>query len=106
MNNYQDPQQIQAELLELITKAGRRCAYDLRHAADLCADRAVGEEFRERADMWLKIFNPANGPKDYRNKFHHEIYALERRLHQMAELAKKHGASQEDIDVVQMWGAI
>ena len=88
------------ELLELMVKAGRRCAYDLRHAADHISDKELAEIFSDSADYWLTIFNPAQGPKDYRTRMHHEIYTLEMLVNRLSNLALEHGATQNEIDAV------
>ena len=80
----QDPVDSLKELLEVTTKAGRRCAYDLSHAIDLIPrDDPFVQSLRERAELWLSIFNPANGPNDYRNSLHHEIFKLEGEIVQL-----------------------
>ena len=93
-----------SELVELnclITKAARRCAYDLKHA---CSDvwmlanqverlggkldwRAKqGDFWADRAQLWLNIFDHTHGGKNYRHELHSEI----RRLESLVEKYEKH----------------
>lgn len=84
------PEQANSELLELVIKAGRRCAYDLQHASDDIPGNQGGI-LRDRADMWLRIFDPAHGPKDYRSRLHTTITELEMRVQGLLELCHKVG---------------
>lgn len=92
-----DPAFLQQELFEVIVKAGRRCAYDLRHAGGQLTmnpqTREEGKLFEARAQMWLTIFDPANGPKDYRSRLHDEIDRLEL---EVSRLRRKLGLSEDD----------
>lgn len=83
------------ELLELITKAGRRCAYDLLHAS---ADQRTPEKsqyYYDRGHYWGTIFNPADGGTDYRHDLHRHIsdldYELKSRTLKYKALLAKHG---------------
>lgn len=60
----------------IMLKSARRCAYDLRHAADLIGDDGEGIDWNERAEHWLRIFAPG-GVKDYRQEMQMEIMFLE-----------------------------
>ena len=73
----EDPIALQKEIHRLIVKAGRRCAYDLLHAAGTQKDAAEGEIYERRARMWLGIFNPADEGKSYRDRLHMDIMQLE-----------------------------
>lgn len=75
------------ELLDLMIKSGRRCAYDLQHSVDLLSTPSLSAEFipllQTRANHWKSVFNPANGPKDYQSKLHSRIERLERLLQEI-----------------------
>jgi hypothetical protein len=82
----------------VLLKSARRCAYDLRHAADdlyfanaskTSADTASIEWYRSRANMWLSIFAP-DGIKDYRLEFHKKIFELECKLKAFRKLCEDH----------------
>ncbi len=94
MDNEKD---IPNEILELIIKAGRRCAYDLRHAADGIGYEEHRKLYLERAEMWLSIFNPANGPKDYRSKLHDKINHLEARVKTLEALCKENKINYSEL---------
>lgn len=94
--------QINKELLEISTKAGRRCAYDLAHSGDMIPGE-VGQSIRERAENWLTVFNPANGVKDYRNILHKEIFNLEMEMNKYKERLKENNIDYSDIE---MWPRI
>ncbi len=88
-----EPQEVQKELFELIIKAARRATYDLRHASDCINDLSMRERMQKRADMWLTIFNPAQGPKDYRTDMHVDLAMLEARLERAVALLDEAGVS-------------
>ena len=94
-----------AELVEincLLTKAGQRCAYDLRHA---CADIwrltpktneagdkiAYNEIWAQRSHMWLEIFDINGGGKNYRHDLHIEIQRLESQVANYQKFLKEQG---------------
>jgi len=93
------PEAAQRELMELVVKAGRRCAYDLAHAADSLSDSGQRDIFRARAQHWLGIFNPANGPKDYRHRLHQELVMQDFRIERLKALCIKHGVAANHPDV-------
>lgn len=103
MNNNEDIKEDQAELLEIIVKAARRCAYDLEHAADQIIDRKQSDMYHERAKMWQVIFNPANGPKDYRNSLHKEIWVKDMHIRKLKELCKKHNIPEFECESITDW---
>lgn len=82
------PEQAQRELLELIVKVARRCAYDLRHAADDMSDKKTAELFHSRAATFLTIFDPADGGKNYRHRLHNEIDDLATKVSGLRQLCK------------------
>lgn len=91
------------ELLELVVRSGRRCAYDLRHAIECLGmrDKESASLFDGRAEHWLTVFDPARGPKDYRTQLHLEISRLEGQLREaesfIGELqAKLAGSLRQD----------
>lgn len=91
-----DIESARRQTLELIVKAGRRCAYDLAHAADQLPDKRSRELYEQRARMWQDIFNPAHGPKDYRHDLHREIAKLESEVYRLKSLCTEHGIKGED----------
>lgn len=86
------------EMFEVISKAGLRCAYDLRHAADHINDKELSNMFNNRSKMWLNIFNPNNGPKNYQNSLHNEIYNLERDVEKLKKLLREKGVQENEIE--------
>ncbi|MFK4705933.1 hypothetical protein ABIC83_002772 [Roseateles asaccharophilus] len=86
------------ETLELTVKAGRRCAHDLDHAADEIRDAEQREFFRQRARMWLAIFYPDKGPKNYRAELHLTISRLEGQVARLRSLCDEHGIDHNDPD--------
>lgn len=107
------------ELLELVVRSGRRCAYDLRHAIEclgMC-DKESASLFDGRAEHWLTVFDPARGPKDYRTQLHLEIARLEGQLREaeafigelQAKLANKQlpqdAGDSETLTVQEAWEA-
>ena len=96
-DNY-TPEQAIKEQLQLLVKAGRRCAYDLHHAADLMPeDDTFTPIMRNRATHWLTIFNSADDGKNYRHHLHNKIDRLENEVERLKKLCEKHGISQIDI---------
>lgn len=87
MTDY-TPEQAQAELMELTIKAARRCAYDLAHAVDYMDAGELRDTLTRRAQHWKQVFNPADGPKDYRHKLHMDNASLERRVAGLLALCK------------------
>lgn len=72
---------LQAELLELSIKAGRRLMHDFNHLLnEIPGDNPVKSEFEQRAAMWHSVFYPDNGMKNYRAELHQRISWLEVRL--------------------------
>lgn len=93
------------ELNRLLFKAGRRCAYDLKHAAGHLwflgeKLRRLGveddwrieiyERYEQRSEMWLGVFNPGDDQKNYRDRLHDTIDSLETRVERYKELLEKH----------------
>jgi hypothetical protein len=95
-NDY-TPQEAQNEYVELLVKAGRRCAYDLSHAADSIEAPTYKEFARERAELWLKVFNPADDRKNYRHHLHNVIYELERQIDKLVARCAEHNVDVSDI---------
>lgn len=86
----------QAELLRLMVKAGRRCAHDLAHAADDVSDRESAAMWRERARMWIGLFYPDGGPKDYRDELHRDIARARAEAQRLRALCIEHGIDPTD----------
>ena len=83
-----------AELVEinrLLVKAGRRCAYDLRHAADELSASGANDcaaRYYDRASDWLSVFNPADDGKNYRDELHEEIGSLVAEIKRLKQLCR------------------
>lgn len=95
-----EPVQAMQELLELTTKAARRCAYDLAHAVDQMPDAEERRLYGDRARHWLSIFNPANGPKDYRARLHNQLFRLEQHIERLERQLRDAGITPDD----DFWG--
>ena len=78
------------ETLELTIRSARRCAYDLRHAAEMLEDRETSIMFRERADHYVKLFQSGNSMKDYRHGLHRTIDSLEIKVDSLKAILKEH----------------
>ena len=93
------PEEAQNEYIELLVKAGRRCAYDLSHAADLVESYSpeIKETFRLRAKHWQKVFNPGNDHKNYRAQLHAYIDQLEYKTHKLIKLLEERGIDHSEI---------
>ena len=90
------PQEAQQELVQLLVKGARRCAYDLRHAADDARDN--GQLWRQRAEMWIGIFDPGDGLKDYRHRLHRTIADQESTIEGLRELCRANGIAMGRFD--------
>lgn len=77
------------EVHDLTVLAARRCAYDLKHAAAEIGESRYGTDYHGRAYLWLDIFSPADGGKQYRHRLHHEIYELEAQVRNYREFLKE-----------------
>ena len=76
------PERVNREQLELVVKAGRRCAHDLAHAASDVVYSPYPKDERskfwaERARHWEEVFYPGDDGKNYRSRLHREIARLE-----------------------------
>jgi hypothetical protein len=92
------PEAAQREQVELLVKAGRRCAYDLRHAADLITnDSKFAKIFYDRANLWEKVFNPADDGKNYRHHLHNVIESLESRVEKLEKRCVDNGVDISDL---------
>lgn len=95
-----EPTFILREQLALAIKAGRRCSHDLEHAVDFIGVSFNSEMYRkqyaERARMWLAIFYPADGIKDYRHRLHHDIMDLNREVERLRKLCEANKIDYRD----------
>jgi len=99
MDMEDNPYAILRDQLELITKAGRRCAYDLAHAVDCMPQNDVLTELlRENVKMWKSIFNPGDDGKNYRHHLHNTINQLECEVERLKKLCEQHNISHVDIE--------
>lgn len=89
----QEPDDTLREILRLTVLAGRRCAHDLDHAADVMCfkDPEQSDFFRQRARQWKAIFYPAGGPKRYRDDLHIEIDRQSIEIDRLRALCETHG---------------
>jgi hypothetical protein len=87
---------------EMLIKAGRRCAYDLAHAASYIStqgdptDTSFYEIFQERSDHWKGVFNPTNVGKDYYNAAQVEHARLEREIVRLKQVCQAAGIDYRD----------
>ena len=81
------------EQYTLVLKAARRCAYDLRHAADGAKDKEEAKIYHDRAYMWQEIFSPTGG-KDYRHRMHSEIWKLESEIERLLKVLNENGIEE------------
>ena len=88
-----------AEQHQLLVKSARRCAYDLKHAADDVRDFTAREIFEDRAHMWLQIFSP-DGVKDYRHSLHRKISEQRSEIERLKKLCEENGIDYTDPDGV------
>lgn len=92
-----DPLNDLIELNRLVVKAARRCAYDLGHAASEIKNSEYSTMFHDRHHMWLKVFNPADGGKNYRDELHYKIDSLENRIEKFMKLCDEKGVDYSSI---------
>lgn len=85
------PERHLAEVHELVVLAARRCAYDLLHAAGEIGESRYGTDYHGRANRWLEIFDPTDGPKRYRHELHDEIRRLRSRVKKYRQLLAANG---------------
>lgn len=79
------------EQVELITKAARRCAHDLAHAASYIEDAEVSKDISARAQMWRSTFYPAGDTKNYRHQLHHQIDERDRYIDKLEAMLVEAG---------------
>jgi len=79
------------ELHDVLLRSARRCAYDLRHAADEIVDVRVRQGYQERAEMWVSIFASGNALKDYRLEWHREILQKDVEISRLRALCVANG---------------
>lgn len=85
------------ELLEIAMKSGRRCAYDLNHAAGIISlygddTTHYSRAFHSRADHYKTMFNSAQDMKNYRINLHKDIDKLERRVETLERCINEYNA--------------
>jgi hypothetical protein len=83
-----------AESYLILLKSARRCAYDLRHAADAIPAGYYNDIFDERSRSWVKLF-AADGIKDYRLEMHRDIDALRREVDALRAELLEHGITSK-----------
>lgn len=104
MNKHDDILEAQKELIDVLTNAARRCAYDLRHAADSCNDKFFADFYNERADHWLSIFNPVDGPKHYVSRLHAEMTNLHKDIVKLKAICiTEGGLSEKRLEELMFW---
>ena len=82
------------EITRLITRAGRRCARDLRHAVDELPPGPVHDLYRERLDRWFQIFWDAQA---YRDELHLTIDRNTRSIERLEKLLEEHGIDHREV---------
>jgi hypothetical protein len=82
-----------AELHDVLLRSARRCAYDLRHAADEIVEARTRRAYGDRADMWLGIFASGNALKDYRLELHREIQKRDTEIARLRALCEANGVN-------------
>ena len=82
--------EIVSEQHALILMAGRRCAFDLKHAANSIRDAERSSRYLDRAEMWLSIFSPC-GSSEYRHRLHREISEKEYMIRRYQKILKEYG---------------
>lgn len=95
------PEEAREELLRLITKAGRRCAYDLAHAvSSICdpADADLRKMYERRAQLWQSVFNPGCDQKNYRDRLHHKIDQMHEEIDRLQKLVTSLGGDPTNPD--------
>lgn len=85
------------EALELTLRSARRCAYDLRHAAEILDDQVMSLLFRQRADHYVKLFQSGNSMKDYRHELHRTIEDLEMKVDSLRAVLKENNVPDPTI---------
>lgn len=92
------PEAAQRELMDVLVKAGRRCAYDLRHAADFMdSNRELQKTMYHRAAHWISVFNPGKEQKNYRQELHEIIRNREDIIEKIKARCKQHGIDISDL---------
>lgn len=92
------PEEHLAEHYLILLKSARRCAYDLRHAADMLPsegpDANFSQIFRDRAHQWIGIFAP-DGIKNYKLELHQEMFRIECEVRRLIKLCKDNGVDAD-----------
>lgn len=90
--------ELQNELLEVLIKSARRCAYDLGHAIDqIPAYDALKVMLHGKSDIWLEIFNP-DGLKNYHSKLSNKITQQAMRNEKLVRILNAAGLSEDWIE--------
>lgn len=97
------------QLLDLSIKAGRRVNHDLAHCisdlgmayyqmerAGLDTGWKTIDIYRDRQDMWSKVFYPLGGIKNYRTEMMMEQLRLQCEINRLKDLCIKHGIEPEN----------
>lgn len=95
LSNEENPQNLTAQLYEILLKSARRCAYDLSHAINCIPsdslDSQLKNELELRAQWWQELFTAGNNMKDYRLSYVHDISKLESEVGRLTKLCKENG---------------
>lgn len=90
------------ELMEahnILIRAARRCAYDLRHAAALIDKdhwSDLKQHLRRNAEHWVALFQSGNSVKDYQIQLHHEIEIRDRKILELKNLLRENGIDPQE----------
>ncbi len=89
-NRDQTPRAM-AEMYLILLYSARRCAYDLRHAADALPESLseVSRLFHDRSHWWLKLFAP-DQIKEYRHDMQRQIEKLEHEVFKLRAELRSH----------------
>jgi hypothetical protein len=83
---------------EALIRNARRCAYDLKHCADLLPyEDTLAPMLQSRASFWALLFAKGNPGKDYRHRLNYRVDELERVLEQVEDYFKEHGGVPEEL---------
>jgi hypothetical protein len=74
---------------ETLVRLARRCAYDLRHAAD-DVPRDNWMNWAARANSWVSLFAKGNPGKDYRMQMQRDLSEARDHAEQLVELCRLH----------------
>lgn len=93
------PERLSRDLYDLVLKSARRCAHDLDHCASdigVSSPYMTAAQWHDHARVWLRVFYPDGGPKDYMARICREY---ETALNKLTALCRKNGVDPNDGDL-------